>query len=99
MGNYLLKAFNQCKSVRSYENKRYVVMRILSIRTATIYVFDVKYPFTIKWNDLKEIHSEITFCKNKNGKLYLTITLPLREVIDIVDCNKLSRFINKYINY
>lgn len=51
------------------------------------------------WNDLKEIHSEITFCKNKNGKQYLTITLPLREVIDIVDCNKLSRFVNKYINY
>lgn len=97
--NSLLKVFNQCKSVRSYENKRYVVMRILSIQTAIIYVFDVKYPLTIKWNDLKKIHSEITFCKNKNGKQYLTITLPLREVIDIVDCNKLSKFINKYIDY
>ena len=74
-------------------------MRILSIQTAIIYVFDVKYPLTIKWNDLKKIHSEITFCKNKNGKQYLTITLPLREVIDIVDCNKLSKFINKYIDY
>ena len=99
MINYLLKTFNQCKSVRSYENKRYVVMHILSIRTAIIYIFDVKYPFTIKWNDLKEMHSEITFCKNKNGKNYLTITLPLREVIDITDGRKLSKFINKYIDY
>lgn len=74
-------------------------MRILSIRTAIFYVFDVKYPFTIKWNDLKEMHSEITFCKNKNGKQYLTITLPLREVIDITDGRKLSKFINKYIDY
>lgn len=94
-----MKGFSLCANVRSYIDKRYTVMRILSIQTATIYVFDVKYPFTIKWNDLKKMHSEITFCKNKNGKQYLTITLPLREVIDIVDCNKLSRFVNKYINY
>lgn len=74
-------------------------MRILSIQTAIIYVFDVKNPFTIKWNDLKKMHFEITFCKNKNGKNYLTITLPLREVIDITDGRKLSKFINNYINY
>lgn len=97
--NSLLKVFNQCKSVRSYMNKRYTVMRILSIRTAIIYVFDVKYPLTIKWNDLKKIHSEITFCKNRNGRNYLTITLPLREVINITDGCKLREFINKHINY
>lgn len=94
-----MKGFSLCANVRSYINKRYTVMRILSIQTATIYVFDIKYPLTIKWNALKKIHSEIMFCKNKNGKLYLTITLPLREIIDIVDCNKLNRFINKYIDY
>ena len=59
-------------------------MRILSIRTAIIYVFDVKYPFTIKWNDLKEMHSEITFCKNKNGKQYLTIKLLYVKVRPII---------------
>ena len=74
-------------------------MRILSITTAVIYVFDVKYPLTIKWNALKEMDSEIEFHKNKNGKDYLTISLPLREVIDIINGNKLSKFINKYVNY
>lgn len=97
--NSLLKVFNQCKSVRSYMNKRYTVMRILSIQTAIIYVFDVKYPLIIKWNDLKKIHSEITFCKNRNGRNYLTITLPLREVINITDGCKLREFINKHIDY
>ena len=94
-----MKRFSLCANVRSYIDKRYTVMRILSIQAATIYIFDIKYPLTIKWNDLKEIHSEIEFHKNKNGKEYLTISLPLREVIDIIDQGELSKFINKYINY
>lgn len=94
-----MKGFSLCANVRSYIDKRYTVMRILSIQTATIYVFDIKYPLTIKWNALKKIHSEIEFHKNKNGKEYLTISLPLREVLNVVDQGELSRFINKYINY
>lgn len=94
-----MRGFSLCANVRSYINKRYTVMRILSIQTAIIYVFDVKYPLTIKWNVLKEMYSEIEFHKKKNGKDYLTITLPLREVIDVVDNKGLSKFVNKYINY
>lgn len=94
-----MRKFSLCANVCSYVNKRYTVMRILSITTAVIYVFDVKYPLTIKWNALKEMDSEIEFHKNKNGKDYLTISLPLREVIDIINGNKLSKFINKYVNY
>lgn len=94
-----MKGFSLCANVRSYINKRYTVMRILSIQTATIYVFDIKYPLTIKWNTLKEMYSEIEFHKKKNGKDYLTITLPLREVINITDGCKLREFINKHIDY
>ena len=94
-----MRKFNLCANVCSYVDKRYIVMRILNIQSAVIYVFDITYPLTIKWNDLKKIDSNIEFRENKSGKEYLTISLPLRRVIDITDGKKLSRFINKYINY
>lgn len=39
--------------IRSYENKHYCTLRIVNYKTAEITLYDIKYPLTVQYNDLK----------------------------------------------
>ena len=87
-----------CPSVRSYINKKYIVMKILSICNVKICIYSIKYPLTIQWGKLKEIGGIVEF-GGAPKKEWVEIFLPLKEVIDLTTSDKLNKFVAKYVNY
>ena len=93
-----MNGFCLCQNVRSYINKKYVVMKILSITTVKICVYAIKYPLTIQWGELKKIGAIVEF-KGKSKKEWIEILLPMKEVVDLTTADKLNKFIKNYINF
>ena len=93
-----MNGFCLCQNVRSYINKKYVVMKILSITTVKICIYSIKYPLTIQWGKLKKIGGIVEF-KGKPKKEWVEILLPMKEAIDLNTADKLNKFITSYINF
>ena len=93
-----MNRFHLCPNVSSYINKKYVVMKILSITTVKISVYAIKYPLTIQWGKLKKIGGIVKF-KGKSKKEWVEILLPMKEAVDLTTANKLNKFITNYINF
>ena len=64
-----MNRFHLCPNVSSCINKKYVVMKILSIAIVKICIYSIKYPLTIQWGKLKKIGGIIEFKgkPKKNG--------------------------------
>lgn len=95
-----MNGFCLCQNVRSYINKKYVVMKILSITTVKICIYSVKYPLTIQWGKLKKIGGIVEFKgKPKKGKEWVEILLPMKEVVNLTTSDKLHKFVINYVNF
>ena len=90
--------FYLCPDVRSYINKKHIVMKILSITTVKISIYDIKYPLTIQWGKLKKIGGIVEF-KDSPKKEWIEILLPMKEAVDLTTADKLNKFITNYINF
>lgn len=84
--------------VRSYVNKKYMTMKFVNMMTAIISIYDIKYPLSIQWSELKKIGAQIEFVK-KGNRENIHLMLPLREVVDAITCTKLHKFVSEFINY
>lgn len=93
-----MNGFYLCPDVRSYINKKYVVMKILSITTVKICIYTIKYPLTIQWGKLKKIGGIVEF-KGKPKKEWVEIIIPMQEALDLTTADKLNKFITNYINF
>ena len=93
-----MNGFCLCQNVRSYINKKYVVMKILSITTVKICIYSIKYPLTIQWGKLKKIGGIVDF-KGKPKKAWVEILLTMREALDLTTSDKLHKFIVNYVNF
>ena len=93
-----MNRFYLCPDVHSYINKKYIVMKILSITTVKICIYSIKYPLTIQWGKLKKIGGIVEF-KGKPKKEWVEILLPMKEAVDLNPADKLNKFITNYINF
>ena len=93
-----MNRFHLCPNVSSYINKKYVVMKILSIANVKIYVYTIKYPLTIQWGKLKKIGAIVEF-KGKPKKEWVEIILPMREALDLTTAYKLNKFVTNHIKF
>lgn len=93
-----MNGFYLCPDVRSYINKKYVVMKILSITTVKICIYSIKYPLTIQWGKLKKIGGIVEF-KGKPKKEWVEILLPMKEVVNLTTSDRLNKFVVNYINF
>lgn len=82
----------------SYINKRYIKLEICSIKSVSIYIYNIKYPLTIQWGKLKKLNACIDFRKD-GKKEWLAVHLPLKEVANITNNRELYEFVTKYFNY
>ena len=93
-----MNGFYLCPDVRSYINKKYIVMKILSITTVKICIYSIKYPLIIQWQKLKKIGGIVEF-KGKPKKEWVEILLPMKEVVNLTTSDKLHKFIVNYVNF
>lgn len=93
-----MDGFYLCRNARSYIDKKYIVMKLISICSAKICIYSIKYPLIIQWGKLKKIGAVIEF-KGKPKKEWVEILLPLKEVIDLTTADKLNKFVAKYVNF